>query len=66
MRPEELVKKNPPKTIKQVLDEGYTPVIFARVSSRSQEENLPAQVEVLVEYVKSLGFKKKPLVFSIQ
>ena len=54
-----------PTRINEVL-ETYTPVIFARVSSRGQKDSLPQQVTTLEQYVKSLGFPKKPIVHAIQ
>lgn len=53
-------------TRKEDVIEDYTPVIFARVSSRGQKDNLPVQVATVEAYINSLGFKKKPLSFAIQ
>lgn len=63
---QKVLETNPPVTIEQVRTEGYTPLIFARVSSKGQSESLPQQIEVIKRWLIARGFTKRPLEFSIQ
>jgi DNA invertase Pin-like site-specific DNA recombinase len=42
------------------------PIILARVSTSKQRESLPQQVEQMKAELKALGYRKKPVVISIQ
>lgn len=64
---QQVLETNPPTTIQQVIEEGYTPLIFARVSSKGQSESLPQQTETIKRWLIARGFTKTPfLEFAIQ
>lgn len=60
-----MVAKNP-STIKEVVSDGYTPVLLGRVSSSGQRKGLPAQMEFLRKEAKRMGFTKTPVEFAVR
>jgi len=45
---------------------GRRPIILARVSTSKQRESLPQQVKQMKEEIKRMGYRKEPVVISIQ
>jgi len=45
---------------------GRRPIILARVSTSKQRESLPQQVKQMKEEIRRIGFRKEPVVISIQ